>query len=440
MEVDDNMESEKSSLTCDEQIDLFDLDCDSIFDPKTFIDIGKYWSSNDSSLMCFEDILPSPLSPEITMPEQPSSSEEEDHQEVEDSIMQRIYAFIAPNNISIKTFKLFDNTAAIQFYDKDHHHYGYYFLELDNHSKVKTHNLIDQLEPLDIVCFVSKAYIVISNYICNTINVYSREEYKAKHKYRLTCTLHKRTPLLLIKDKMMYIIVKLLNNSINIHFRSLNSKFGEIKTFSKNNVIVCHEDFLPFIFSFTTSNNHTICNCFIYNAHLWKITLLPFKHITAQSIIRYNSDNIFITYSLNAHQVIYDINLITGIVEKGAKFLLPISSNMCYTNNDKALITATIVDNSLYVGKLLFNTFKLSPLFNVFDNLKNEKLLTIYVNENCCILFTSKRIYKLYIENEQVAINHVNSNPIETLIQYNSKYAMIKHKDHDHLEINKILY
>jgi hypothetical protein len=435
------MESEKFSFTCDEQIDWFDLDCDSILDPKTFIDIDKYWSSNDWSLMCFEDMLPSPLLPEITIPEQPSlSSSEEDHHEVENSIMQRIHTFIAPNNISIKTFKLFDNTAAIQFYDKDHYHNGYYFLELDNHSKIKTHNLIDQLEPVDIVCFVSKAYIVISNYICDAINVYSREEYKAKHIFRLTCRLHKRTPLLLIKNKMMYIIVKSINNLISIHFRSLDSKFGEIKTFSKNDVIVCHEDFLPYIFSFTSSKNHTICNCFIDNTLLWKAILLPHKYITAQSIIRYNSDNIFITYSLNAHQVIYDINLITGVVEKEAKFLLPTSSNMCYTNNDKALITATIVDNSLYVGKLLFDTFLLSPPFNVFDGLKKENLLNIYVNGNCCILFTSKRIYKLYIESEQVAINHVNSNPIETLIQYNSKYVMVKHKDHDHLVINKILY
>jgi hypothetical protein len=238
----------------------------------------------------------------------------------------------------------------------------------------------------------------------------------------------------------MYIIVKSPDNSTNIHFRSLDNKFGKIKTFSKNHVIVCDEAFLPYIFSFAISCNHTICNCFIDNTHLWKTILLPFKYVTAQSIIRYNSDNIYVTYCLSAHQVIYDINLKTGVVEKEAKFLLPISSNMCYSNNDKALITAIIVDNSLYVAKLLFNTFQLSPPFNVFDNLKREKLLNIYVNENCYILFTSKRIYKLYIESEQVVIYQVNLNPVQTSIQYNSKYVMVKHNNHEHLIINKIMY
>jgi hypothetical protein len=108
---------------------------------------------------------------------------------------------------------------------------------------------------------------------------------------------------------------------------------------------------------------------------------------------------------------------------------------MCCKISENVLMSAVIVDNSLYFSKLEFDTFSLFQPILILSDVVNEKILNIYPFNGRFIIITTKNIYKLNISEDNVVIFASKLNT-ENVIRYNSKYVIMKPKNSNSLSIN----
>ncbi len=411
--------------------DLFNLSCDQLLDSNSFksLTLDDFMDTFINEILCDEDLPDSPLPSPLPSP---LSSDDEKVQ-----VTKCIQTFAIPKNYLILSFKLFSDFVTVQFFNKSISTYGYYLLKIDN-GNVTICNLLENLTVTELVNFVSDDWLVVSNYSANIISIYDLKTYKLQLKFQITSILlNKQVPTLIIKNDVMYVIVN-APKVVRIYCLRITgpkSKILPFKCVSKQHVIICEKNLLPYIFLFSIFDKDTICECYKNDKFLWATKLSLFQHIYHGSVFKYNSTNVFITYNLNAHQVIYDIDLTTGNIVNFYQYLSPVSLNMCCKISENVLMSAVIVDNSLYFSKLEFDTFSLFQPILILSDIVNEKILNIYPFNGRFIIITTKNIYKLNISEDNVVIFASKLNT-ENVIRYNSKYVIMKPKNSNSLSIN----
>jgi len=353
---------------------------------------------------------------------------------------------ITSNDETITQVKLFNNFIIIIkcCVIKKNQYQGCYHYIIDGQNG-RVCNKIESQKISNDVGYVCNDHVALVNITYNKILIYSRSDYKAQFLLRLRLNMFQQQPKIIIKDRLLYCQSRSRKSMLHISIYDLfnSKKLYESKT-TAGRVYFLREKFLPAILSAEIRADETILKCFTQNNIVW-ITdnLMSCKRITENCAIAIkNEDEFYFSYSLVVHQIVYNINMHTGMIKKVIKLLLPVYATSTYfyyiKPKENLYFHCCIADGVFYLFKNFLDqdTNRIEYTDGKYNTSADEIINGIQCKKTYVYVFTSRNIHvfdknKMKLVYSRSIINDAKN------IEFNSKLCCQKYNN-NHVCINQL--